>query len=318
MPSMLKFYWLIFIPGIFMSLNASADQFTLKLVSQNLNRFYDNKDDNNKAITLTTKTYQHRLQQLVEKIRTVYQFADVIAFQEVENKKILQDVCNLLQSKYSINYQPVLIEGNDISGIDVGFLIKQKYRLQSIRALHQNKTNTLKGGPLYSRPPLLIRLCPSECLTIVNVHLRSMRGLNSSRHRKYVSKKRRLQAETLASWINNFQHQQPQEKLIIVGDFNALSPSDSYVDMLGTIKGKPDQKRPRWKSPDLIKNDLIDTTLIVNPKNRYSYKYRKKKQLLDYLLVSRNLIPKIKSISFTRIDYKFSDHAALKASIELN
>ncbi|MCK5665729.1 MAG: endonuclease/exonuclease/phosphatase family protein, partial [Thiotrichaceae bacterium] len=292
-----------------MSFNASADQFTFKLVSQNLNRFFDDKDDNNKAKTLTTKKYQHRLQQLVEKIKTVYLFADVIALQEVENKNILQDVCNLLQIKYSINYQPILIEGNDISGIDVGFLVKQKHRLESIKTLHHDKFFTYKGGPLFSRPPLLIRLCPSECLTIVNVHLRSMRGLNSSRHRKYVSRKRRLQAETLASWINNFQHQHPQEKLIMVGDFNALSPSDSYVDMLGTIKGSPDQQRPRWKSPDLIKNNLIDTTLLVNPKNRYSYKYRKRKQLLDYLLVSKNLVPEIKSIAFSRIDYKFSDHA---------
>jgi len=97
-----------------------------------------------------------------------------------------------------------------------------------------------------------------------------------------------------------------------------LKPSDAYVDCLGTLIGKPDQQRPKWKSPDLIKNDLVDTSIMVKTGTPYSYQYRKRKQLLDYLLVSRDLKKKIKSISYTGIDYKFSDHAAMIAVIELD
>ena len=142
-----------------------------------------------------------------------------------------------------------------------------------------------------------------------------MKGLNSSRQRKRVSLKRKQQAETLARWINKFQSQNPRKKLMIIGDFNALTPSDSYVDSLGTIIGEPDQKRPKLKSPDLIDNNLIDVTLRVKAKSRYSYRYKKRNQLLDYLLISKNLKPLVKSISFSPIDYKFSDHGALKAQI---
>ncbi len=315
-----KLYWLSFsaIILLFLSLHAAAGQPTLTLASQNLNRFFDDKDDENKAKTLSPRLYRQRLLQLVEKIKSTYNFADVIAFQEVENIDILQDVSSQLKKRYHMNYQPVLIEGNDISGIDVGFLVKQKYTLKSITSLYQDNIFTPKGESLYSRPPLLIELCQTDCLTIVNIHLRSMRGLSSKRQRKRVSNKRLLQAETLARWVDKFQHENPQSRLMIVGDFNALKPSDAYVDSLGTIIGKPDQQRPKWKSPDLIKNDLVDTSLMIKARHPYSYKYRKRKQILDYLLVSSNLKHKIKSIFYTDIDYKFSDHAALIAIIEFD
>ncbi len=318
MISTAKLYRLSFIAIIlaFLSSPTSAGKPVIKLVSQNLNQFYDDKDDGNKAKTLSAGKYRQRIQQLVEKIRSVYNYADIIAFQEVENIGILQDVSNQLKKRHNVKYQSVLIEGNDISGIDVGFLVKQKYKLKSISSLYQNKIITPKGESLYSRPPLLIELCQSECFTIVNIHLRSMRGLSSSRQRKRVSHKRRLQAETLARWIDKFQYENPQSRLMIVGDFNALKPSDAYVDSLGTLTGKPDQHRPKWKSPDLIKKDLVDTSLMVKTGPPYSYQYRKRKQLLDYLLVSRDLKKKIKSLFYTDIDYKFSDHAALIAIIE--
>ncbi len=320
MISTAKLYRLSLIAIILAILNSpvSAEPPVIKLVSQNLNQFYDDKDDGNKAKTLSTGKYRQRVQQLVEKIRSVYNFADVIAFQEVENIGILQDVSNQLKQRYNVKYRPVLIEGNDISGIDTGFLVKQKYKLKSISSLYQNKIINPKGEPLYSRPPLLIELCHPECFTIVNIHLRSMRGLSSNKKRKRVSHKRLLQAEILARWINKFQYENPQSRLMIVGDFNALKPSDAYVDCLGTLIGKPDQQRPKWKSPDLIKNDLVDTSIMVKTGTPYSYQYRKRKQLLDYLLVSRDLKKKIKSISYTGIDYKFSDHAAMIAVIELD
>lgn len=310
------FLFFLILTGLFtQSFNTFANQPVLTIVSQNLKQFFDDKNDGNNEKILSSEKYQRRVEQLVDKISAEYKFADVIAFQEVENKDILQDVSNLLKNKYAKNYQSILIEGNDISGIDVGFLVKKNYLIKSINSLFRNKTYSSKRQKLFSRPPLVINLCLTKCLTIVNIHLRSMRGLRSPGKQKRVSLKRRLQAETLARWIDRFQRKQPEKKLIILGDFNALTPSDSYVDSLGTIMGMPDQKRPEWKSPDLIKNDLIDVSLMVKASHRYSYKYKKQKQLLDYLLISKNLKEQIQSISFSRIDYKFSDHAALKAKI---
>jgi len=312
MPFYLAFILLLtLIPASYVS----ADQQVLSIVSHNLNRFFDDKSDGNQEKILSNSIYRKRLHQLVNKIVNEYKFANVIAFQEVENKSILLDVSKIIRTKYGKKYHAILIEGNDISGIDVGFLVDEKLMIKSVKTLFSNKYIPATGNRLFSRPPLIIELCLSNCYTVINLHLRSMRGLSSSKKRKRVILKRRLQAEMLARWIDTFQHQYPQQKLIVVGDFNALNPSDHYIDSLGTILGNPDQHRPKWKTPDLIKRDLVDTTLRVSTKNRYSYKYRKKKQLLDYLLVSKNLSDNIKSISFSDIDYRFSDHAALKAEI---
>lgn len=300
------------------SFTLSANLTDLTIVSQNLNRFYDDKDNGQDEKILSTKKYRQRVSILLKKISDEFNFADVIAFQEIENRKILKNVSDQLRKKYAKSYRPVLIEGNGISGLDVGFLIKDKFRVTSVQALFSNQTFSGKVEKLFSRPPLLINLCMHECMTIINVHLRSMKGLQSSRLRKRVSLKRQQQAETLAKWINQFQRRFPDKQLAIIGDFNALSPSDPYVDVIGTIIGNPDQQRPKWRSADTIDTDLVNVSNRVKARYRYSYLYKKRKQLLDYLLVSKNLKSKIKTINYSRIDYKFSDHSALKARIHFN
>lgn len=310
----------LFTLGLLLFYNAAtgAESQTLDIVSQNLNRFFDDRDDGNKGPQLSHKRYQQRLAQLANKIALDFQFADVIALQEVENKSILQQLSRRLKTRHGQDYQPILIEGNDISGMDVGYLVKKSFHIRGVKPLFSNTPIGRKEGRLFSRPPLAVKLCQRQCLTIVNVHLRSMRGLRSSDSSNRVATKRRLQAEALARWINIFQRQQPDQGLLIIGDFNALQPSDEYSDIIGTLLGNPDQRRPKWKSPDLIERDLIDATLRLPPGERYSYIYKGKKQQLDYLLLSRNLENNIESINFSSIDYSFSDHAALKARIRLD
>ncbi len=293
----------------------NAEAFSL--ISQNLQHFYDNKVNGGKEKVLSTKKYIKRIQQLVDKVSKEFHYADVMAFQEIENIEILQEICKQIKKRYNKNYQPVLIEGNDISGIDVGFIVSSDFKLHSANTLFSQYTVQKSSEKLFSRPPLVIEICQQQCLTIVNIHLRSMKGLHSSRRGKRTALKRRLQAETLAKWINQFQNHYPDKKLLIVGDFNSLTPSDPFVDSLGTIIGNPDQNRPAWKSPDLVLNDLIDTSLLVSPEQRFSYRFRKNNQLLDYLLVSKNMQSNIKSIKYSAIDYKFSDHAALIALFDI-
>ena len=288
----------------------SADNFSIRLASHNLNRFFDDRDDGDNEKILTTKHYQKRLNQLVEKVDKTYPFADVIAFQEVENINILKDASHLIAQRFKKHYRAILIEGNDKSGMDVGFLVKQSIPVKSTDALFKDRyINPQKN--LFSRPPLVIEICPNSCLTIINLHLRSMRGLRSNKSSDYVAGKRVAQAEAIAQWVERYQREHPNKKLIILGDLNALTPSDEYVDVIGTIIGNPDQKTPLYKSKDLISRDLIDITLNIESSKRYSYLYKKKKQQLDYALVSQGLKKHIKSIGFSWIDYKFSDHAAL-------
>ncbi|MBL6999799.1 MAG: endonuclease/exonuclease/phosphatase family protein [Gammaproteobacteria bacterium] len=296
---------------------AAAEPGTLQVVTQNLNRFYDDHQDGQKEIVYSSRKYQQRLLKLAQKIATEFNFADVIAFQEVENRTVLLQLSRLIKQTYDQHYNVVLQEGNDVSGIDVGFLIHSKLPIKAVQSLFKNKLSQNKGGKLFSRPPLLVKVCPSHCITFVNVHLRSMRGLNTNQRQQRIMLKRQSQAETLARWIQQFQSRNPQESLVILGDFNALTPSDAYVDVIGTIIGKPDQTRPQLKSRDLVSRDLIDLSLRVPAALRYSYRYRGKNQLLDYALVSDNLADKVSDVSFSQINYAFSDHAALKLNLTI-
>lgn len=292
---------------------ASETDFTL--VSQNLRHFYDDQPNSGKGKVYSSRKYKKRLNSLINKISTDFKLPDIIAFQEIENRSILQQISRQLQKRQQKSYRSVLIEGNDISGMDVGFLIDKKFQIKSTKALFQHQKFNKNRESLFSRPPLAVELCLKKCITIINVHLRSMRGLKKKRHSRRVSLKRLSQAETLANWIDKTQNRLPEKKLIVVGDFNALTPSDSFVDSLGTIIGNPDQNLPRWKSPDLIRTDLINTSLLVKPAKRFSYRYKKSNQLLDYLLISENWHSNIQSIEYSTIDYHFSDHAAILAKI---
>ncbi len=304
---------------LIVSLSSSATAVEFSLVSQNLNRFFDDHDDHARyEKVLSHRRYLRRVRQLVQRIAGAYQLPDVIALQEVENRRILDDVSRRVKRQTGVDYQSVLIEGNDLSGIDVGYLVKSSFRLQRVSALFGKRHARHSLSPLFARPPLLIDVCHRDCLTIINVHLRSMRGLHSGGKRNYIREKRRLQAQTLARWINDFQQRHPHKPLIITGDFNALTPSDRYVDVIGTIIGKPDQKQPRLKSPDLVAHDLINASDALPKRKRYSYRYHRKRQQIDYLLLSQNLAKALKRISFSKIDYRFSDHAALSATFELD
>jgi hypothetical protein len=222
----------------------------------------------------------------------------------------------LLYQHYTKNYQPVLIEGNDGSGIDVGFLIKSSYRIKRQQSLFRDRIIGMHNEKLFSRPPLLVEICSDQCVTVMNLHLRSMRGLHSSRKSARVALKRQQQAETIANWTDNFQKSHPKQSLIILGDMNALPQSDAYVDSIGILTGNPNQHRPKWKSADLIDRDLYDATLQIPRFKRYSYLYKGQKQQLDYLLTSSNISHQVESIAFRRIDFSLTDHAALVADID--
>jgi endonuclease/exonuclease/phosphatase family metal-dependent hydrolase len=310
---------LLVIPLLFFSDPGYAQPpISLSVTSQNLKRFFDDRDDGNKEKVLSTEKYHQRLNQFVTKILHTYQQPDVLMLQEVENIRVLQDISRLLKSDHGVAYLPFLIEGNDSSGIDVGYLIKDSWRVQTLSALFKNTSYGPRNNDLFSRPPLLVKICSSRCITLVNLHLRSMRGLRTKNKGKRVASKRQLQAESIARWIQRFQSSDPQALLLIGGDFNALTPADTYFDVVGAIRGDPDNSRTRWKSRDLVSRDLIDVTQRIPAMKRYSYKYRGKKQQLDYLLVSSNLLAYLEDVEYSVIDYRFSDHAAVSGRFVFN
>ena len=93
----------------------------------------------------------------------------------------------------------MVLPGQDISGIRSGFLIAANWNIVKTESLFREAKISATGYPLFSRPPLLVELCYlQKCLSVMNLHLRSMRGIGSSSKGRRVSLKRKRQAEEIA------------------------------------------------------------------------------------------------------------------------
>jgi predicted extracellular nuclease len=150
-------------------------------------------------------------------------------------------------------YHAFLEEGNDIGGIDVGFLVRANVTVHSVLQWRKDETyvNPLNGMSelLNDRPSLVLdatvgapadRL-PAHVVVVVN-HLRSLNGVDDAVDGRRVRAKRMAQAESVAQLLVDLQSQYPGTPVVSVGDYNAFEVNDGYVDVLGIIRG--DQAPP--------------------------------------------------------------------------
>ena len=108
---------------------------------------------------------------------------------------------------------PYLVEGNDIGGIDVGFLVKStvvsvlNVTQEGADATYVNPT-TLANDLLNDRPPLVLQAIvqkpgsSAKPITVINNHMRSLNGVDTNdADGRRVRAKRRAQAEFLANLV---------------------------------------------------------------------------------------------------------------------
>ncbi len=290
---------------------------SIRIASQNMHRFFDNIDDGKNEIKFSDRKFFQKVETATTTIIEQLSLPDILALQEVENRNVLSKIATAVKERAGVQYQVVLIEGNDISAINIGFLIKRSFTIKSVKQLFKHQRLELDQSLLFSRPPLYLEVCKqSSCLSLLNLHLRSMRGIRSGSKGHRVRLKRLEQASIIARWIDEYQHSRPGGSLLVLGDLNGLTPTDSYVDVVGIILGNPDNSNTELQAVDWIRKDLIDLTRFIPRSGRYSYIYRNRKQILDYMLVSSQLRPSLIHISFSQINYDMSDHAGLIVDFE--
>ncbi len=287
----------------------------LRVLSQNMNRLFDDVDDGNNEKVLSSGRFRNRVKTAASKLGDHYGLPHIIALQEVENLNVLEQVAAEIWQRYRARYRLVLIPGQDVSGINLAYLVRFGIEIRKVDQLFRDETSSPGGHPLFSRPPLYLEACHLEnCLTLLNLHLRSMRSIDSVSRGSWVRRKRLRQAETIATWSDHLQNSNPRLSLLILGDLNALTPSDDYVDVAGVIRGNPENTGVMLRGRDLVQPDLVDLTLLIASSKRYSYIFQKRKQQLDYMLVNQSFVADVDFITFSKIDYHFSDHAGLLAA----
>lgn len=314
----------------------SADEFTV--AGYNMERFFDTSND--PAISepvLTTTAFANRLRKASIAILDYLHSPDIVATVEIENLTTLQALASKVNSDAAMvgqspGYVAYLQEGNDVGGIDVGFLVKTSdigggvARVEVVDVTQFGKAATWLDPSdntqhlLNDRPPLLLRAIVHYTdgrafpISVLAVHQRSLNGADSTATDGFTSegdrvrRKRQAQAEYLANLVQQRQVADPQEHLVVLGDFNAFEFNDGYVDAMGVATGKPapdDQTVVAGDGVDLVEPDLINLLALEQPAQRYSFVFGGNAQSLDHLLVNEALVADTGNIDL--------DHARINA-----
>ncbi|HPC83605.1 MAG TPA: hypothetical protein P5234_09555 [Thermoanaerobaculaceae bacterium] len=304
----------------------------LVIASQNLQRLFDDIDDPGiDEEVVPTEQYQRKLAKLSMLIRDALQAPGLVAVQEVESQKVLQDLAFRIHAdEPAITYTPFVVEGNDVGGIDVGYLLRQGAGLGNPQVEQVGKTATFtSGGTVYStfdRPPLVLRFsfcapevpvtCSGLPLTVVNVHLRSLSGIEGT-SADFVRAKRYEGAKWLAQYLQGLQTADPEANLLVIGDFNAFQFTDGWVDVVGIITGNLDPAGARIPGTDWVEPDLHDHVLDLSENERYTYIHAGNAQVLDHALTSRSLTRWISGVMVGRVNADAPHALAADASTPL-
>jgi predicted extracellular nuclease len=289
--------------------------------SYNLERFFDTVDDPGIGEpVLTPAAFAARLNKASIAIRNHLRFPDVLGMVEIENLTTLQALASKISadaiaaSQPDPLYQAFLVEGNDVGGIDVGFLVKQALVDATTPRVTVNAVVQENAGELFVNPDLTTSLLndrPSLRLdgvvhhpngaafpvTVIVNHLRSLSGIDSETpgtngwptDGARVRAKRRAQAESLANLVQARQTANPLENIVLVGDFYAFEFNDGYVDSMGTIAGTPTPAtQVVLASPDLVNPNLLN--VLPPAPERYSFSFDGNAQTLDHVLVGSAML----------------------------
>jgi predicted extracellular nuclease len=329
------------LPGSVPAPTPTANEVTV--ASFNMERFFDtNNDPNTSDPVLTGTAFNKRLDKASRIIRTVQRYPDVIGVQEMENLSTLQAVAAKVNSDAQTidllpnpNYVAYLVEGNDIGGIDVGFLVKES-RLTTVDVTQielagcdhvtpttcYNYTNPNDGSLdiLNDRPPLVLRATAPRpgggtfAFTVIVNHMRSLNSIDDETPQgtgtvgTRVRMKRQKGAEFLANYIQSRQTADPTERIITLGDLNAFRVNDGYADVIGTILGTPsadNQTLVPGDGADLVNPNLTDLIDTLTAAQQYSYTFDGNAQTLDHIIVDQPALAVTNRFAYARDDADF-------------
>lgn len=304
---------------------AGGNEFTV--ASFNLERFFDTTDDPAVDETvLTTNAFNGRLNKASLAIRGVLRAPDILGILEIENLATLQALADKLNAdafaagQSNTTYGAWLEEGNDVGGIDSGFLVNTT-RVAVLEVKQFGKdvtyTNPLTGqlDILNDRPPLMLRaavprpgLIDPLPVTILLNHLRSMLSIDDPAEGPRVRAKRRAQAEYLGSIIEGIMVTTSTTNIVAMGDFNAFPFNDGYVDVIGTIKGTPaPSNEVTLASIDFTYLNLNNLTDELPISERYSFNFDGNAQAIDHILVTPSVRSRLIRYAYARTGADFPE-----------
>ena len=254
-----------------------------RLATLNLENLFDTVDDPATADedwTLTAEQLDHKLDKLAGTIAGPMALPTILAVQEVENLVLLEQLA--AHPLLGPRYRPMLVEGVDERGIDVGLLIDIR-RAELIDQATANPCSTERGvggGPaadcpagqrlLFARPPLVVALrVDGAPLYVIVVHFKSMRGGESESQPR-----RSAQARFVAELVEQLRRDDPDAPIAVLGDFNSDADGVTVANLLHDAPlASLWQRLPR--------------------EQRHAYLFEGVSQTLDHILVTPELFDQL-------------------------
>ena len=272
---------------------AAAGERQLRIASFNVENYFPvgGKLDGGEV---SQEEFDEKTVRLTDAINARLKRPEILAVQEVYDLATLQALATSLGG-----YTAYLEEGNDSRGIDVGFLVKDSVRVNSVtqygktaRGPEGSNCSDLDGG-LFDRPSLAIHVQANGFgeFTIFSNHFASKAAPDECRAAQAAFVRDRV-AELEASG----------ERAIVAGDLNAFEDESALTTLeAGTT--------------------TLDNLWAQAPaEERYSFAFQGKLQTLDHVLVTRGLQSKVEDFRYAHFDndyferddmadgHKVSDH----------
>ncbi|MBL8214691.1 MAG: endonuclease/exonuclease/phosphatase family protein [Bryobacterales bacterium] len=268
----------------------------------------------------------------VRVVRDVLRYPDLLGVTEVSTPAALEGLRDALNAGDSgLRYEAFL--GTTGGSQNVGFLVKTS-RISITTVPQQILEASMFVDPadgiskrLHDRAPLLLQARAGDfTFTAVMVHLRSLIDVesevpaslqNNVTEGQRTRMKRRAAAEDLARYLQQRQLADPDERIFVMGDFNAFPFNDGYVDVLGTITGDPVAEHDVVEaSGDLVNPNFVNlvATAKVAEEERYSYIFDGSRQVLDHILASQNAAGFVSRLVYARVNAWFPEQLASEST----
>ena len=246
----------------------------LVVATYNILNLFDDQDDPYHADEGTPDKPREELEHLAQSIAQLN--ADVVAFQEVENRFYLERFVNVFLPE--LGYEHVVhFEGNDTRGIDVCLISRVPIGpVRSHRHLEfPGPNDTIRK---FNRDLLAVTIEPpgAEPLEVWVVHLKSNSG-----GREFAEPVRMAEARQVRKLLDQQLGADPQARILVMGDFNDTWGSETLKTIVG------EGSMALWSTTSELSGELPDTF------NRGEYQ-----SMIDFILCSPAMAKKYVKDSF--------------------
>lgn len=282
----------------------------LAVASWNLENLFDLVNDPGKVDVGTGGAEDEaalavQLSKLAGAIRDELRAPAILVVQEVENRRILRRLADLVNAGTGTAYDAVSFESSDRRGIEVG-LLWDAARVTLVDAYPLSGPLVEEafgpGSESPGREPLvgvfLVGERSGRFLTVVGIHFKSKLGDDAlfgaeQPPRRPTERQRALQARAVRDFVERRLERDPAALVLVAGDLNDFAfpePGEGADHPAGILEGL-DRGVP-----------MLNLVRTVRASRRYSFNFEGNSQVLDHAFASPALVGMLRGVDFVHFN----------------